>query len=238
MTSLLHLLRDSYTLDGRPPILIAQMEMEFSGLSSVALKALTSSNTAKNQQNFVSLATEVIRKDGCRPESPIMKVRTISQRQADEQSKGRSERAHRRARRSDDGLSDIEGFSSDRGDSSVVEDEGEGDENRDEDVNLRKHRRGPGDEEDYETPVKLDRPLKRPRFQDETEAEKEKKRVKWDRGLYSEIYLDEIEVRPKKHPKEDLIKKGCLAPTAKVCSFIIHFFPYTTNNIWIYRPFV
>lgn len=51
---------------------------------------------------------------------------------------------------------------------------------------------------------------------DESQEEiQEKKRVKWDRGLYSEIYLDEIEVKPKKRPKEDIIKKGCLASTAK-----------------------
>jgi len=63
------------------------------------------------------------------------------------------------------------------------------------------------------------RPLKRPRSGEKTEEYQEeiqgKKRVKWDRGLYSEIFLDEIEVKPKKRPKEDIIKKGCLAPTAK-----------------------
>lgn len=186
----------------------------FSGLSSVALKALTSSNTVKNQQNFVSLATEVIRKDGRRPESPVMKVRTISQRQADERAKGRSERAHRRARRSDDGMSDTEGFSSDRGDSSMME--GEGDFEEDVEDSPHKHRRGPGEEEDYETPARPDKPSKRPRFEDEKEDIQEKKRVKWDRGLYSEIYLDQIEVRSGKRPTEHIIKKGCLAPTAKV----------------------
>jgi hypothetical protein len=193
----------------------------FSGLSSVALKALTSSNTARNQLNFVSLATEVIRKDGCRPESPIMKVRTISQREAEEKSKGRSERAHRRARRSDEGLSDTDGFSSDRGDSSIVEEDGQwDDDDEDEEVRPYKHRRGPGDDEDYETPAKPERTLKRPRLGEEKEESQEeiqeKKRVKWDRGLYSEIYLDEIEIKPKKRPKEDIVKKGCLAPTAKV----------------------
>ena len=191
----------------------------FSGLSSVALKALTSSNTARNQLNFVNLATEVIRKDGRRPESPIMKVRTISQREAEAKSKGRSERAHRRARRSDDGMSDTDGFSSDRGDSSVVEEEGQWDEDEDELARAYKHRRGPGDEEDYETPAKLGRSLKRPKSGEgmESRETQEKKRVKWDRGLYSEIYLDEIEVKPKKCLKEDIVKKGCLAPTAKVC---------------------
>jgi hypothetical protein len=93
----------------------------------------------------------------------------------------------------------------------------EGEENFEEDDedSSRKHRRGPGEEEDYETPARPDKPLKRPRFEDEKEDVQEKKRVKWDRGLYSEIYLDQIEVRPGKRPTEHIIKKGCLAPTAK-----------------------
>jgi len=157
----------------------------------------------------------------------MMKVRTISQREAEEKAKGRSERAHRRAQRSDDGMSDTDGFSSDRGDSSIVE-EDLWDEDEAEEVRPYKHRRGPGDEEDYETPVKPERPLKRPRSSEKTEEYQEeiqgKKRVKWDRGLYSEIFLDEIEVKPKKRPKEDIIKKGCLAPTAKVTNPFLPFF--------------
>lgn len=230
--------------------LISRSEADgFSGLSSMALKALTSSNTTKNQQNFVSLATEIIRKDGRRPESPIMKVRTISQRQADEKAKGRSERAQRRAQRSDDGTSDTEGFSSDRGDSSMVEGEEEEwdeDDDKDDDDDIpRKHRRGPGDEEDYQTPAKPDRPLKRPRFGDEDvfdkeESEKEiqeKKRVKWDRGLYSEIYLDEIEVNPKKQLKEEVVKRGCLAPTAKVRGLLLSVLLNAINK-YLVRPSV
>jgi len=110
-------------------------------------------------------------------------------------------------------MSDTEGFSSDRGDSSMLE--GEGDLEEDDEGNPRKHRRGPGEEEEYETPAKPDKPLKRPRFEDVKEDIQGKKRVKWDRGLYSEIYLDEIEIRPGKRPTEHMIKKGCLAPTAK-----------------------
>jgi hypothetical protein len=125
-------------------------------------------------------------------------------------------------------MSDTDGFSSDRGDSSVAEGEGLWDEDEDEKVRPYKHRRGPGDEEDYETPAKLERSLKRPRLGGEKEESQEeiqeKKRVKWDRGLYSEIYLDEIEVKPKKRPKEDIVKKGCLAPTAKVCLWLAFLF--------------
>ncbi|KAE9400794.1 hypothetical protein BT96DRAFT_857078, partial [Gymnopus androsaceus JB14] len=85
--------------------------------------------------------------------------------------------------------------------------------------NSRKHVWGPGDEEDYETPL---RPMKRLRIDDvaddqgQAEAEAEEKRVKWDRGLYSQIYLDEIQPRST-HARiaQESIKKGCLAPTAK-----------------------
>ena len=203
----------------KPPVSNRSEADGFSGLSAVALKALTSSNTTRNQQNFVSLATEVIRKDGYRPESPIMKVRTISQREAEEKARGRSERAHRRSKRSDDGISDLEGFSGDIGDSSMIEVESDED---DFDAQGQKHRRGAGDEEDYETPARPTRALKRPRFIEESEESEidiqEKKRVKWDRGLYSEVYLDEIEVNPRRPSKAGTTKKGCLAPTAKVCS--------------------
>ena len=202
----------------KPPVSNRSEADGFSGLSAVALKALTSSNTTRNQQNFVSLATEVIRRDGCRPESPIMKVRTISQREAEEKARGRSERAHRRSQRSEDGMSDLEGFSSDIGDSSMIEVESDED---DFDVQSQKHRRGAGDDEDYETPARPTRALKRPRFVEDSEESEndiqEKKRVKWDRGLYSEVYLDEIEVNPRK-PSKETTKKGCLAPTAKVCN--------------------
>ncbi|KAF7966116.1 hypothetical protein HWV62_39976 [Athelia sp. TMB] len=192
----------------------SRMDDGFAGLTAVALKALTSSNTTRNQHNFVSLATEVVRKDGNRPESPMVKIRTISQREEEERVKGRAERAQRRARKSDGGL-DEEEDGSDRGDSSNL---GDGDWVEVEPAWGAGYRRGPGDEEDYKSPARPEPPLKRPRFNDEAdEADDllEKKRVKWDRGLYSEIYLDEIEVNPNNWRKDVVIKKGCLAPHAK-----------------------
>ncbi|KLO18604.1 hypothetical protein SCHPADRAFT_819561 [Schizopora paradoxa] len=42
-----------------------------------------------------------------------------------------------------------------------------------------KHRRGPGEEEDYESPVRPE--------------QNGGKRVKWDFGLHTEVYVDEIE---------------------------------------------
>ncbi|KZP12006.1 hypothetical protein FIBSPDRAFT_755820 [Athelia psychrophila] len=186
----------------------------FAGLTAVALKTLTSSNTTRNQHNFVSLATEIVRKDGLRPDSPMVKIRTITQREEEEKVKGRAERAQRRARKSEGGIDDGDDAGSDKGDSSMLDD-GDWEE---EIAWSGGHRRGPGDEEDYKTPARPEPPLKRPRFNDDAddaEENLERKRVKWDRGLYSEIYLDEIEVNPNNRSKTVVIKKGCLAPNAK-----------------------
>ncbi|KAJ7109355.1 hypothetical protein C8R44DRAFT_884402 [Mycena epipterygia] len=182
----------------------------FAGMTAVALKALTSSNTTKNQKYLAAkLETEVVRKEGARPESPAVKIRTIAQREQEEKNTQRKTRAARRARRSDEGLSEMEGLS-DEGDSvDIYSDYMDS-------SPLRRHRRGPGDDEDYETP-KVDRPTKRARSDSENgeEGPAEKKRVKWHRGLSTAVFLEDVEPRPKARPKENIIKKGCLAPTAK-----------------------
>ncbi|KAJ7449789.1 hypothetical protein FB451DRAFT_1052753 [Mycena latifolia] len=180
----------------------------FAGMTAVALKALTSSNTTKNQKYLAArLETEVVRKEGTRPESPAVKIRTIAQREQEEKSTQRKARAVRRARRSDDGLSETDGLS-DAGDSSAMDDM--------DSSPVRRHRRGPGDEEDYETP-KVGRPAKRARSGSASgeEGQAEKKRVKWHRGLSTTVFLDEVEPRTRARPKENVVKKGCLAPTAK-----------------------
>ena len=77
------------------------------------------------------------------------------------------------------------------------------------------HMRAPGDEEDYETPQ---RPLKRCKFEEDGEDEEEpdnSRRVKWDKGLQTTVYLDDTPPHPRR-PKDDVIKKGCLASSAKV----------------------
>ncbi|KAJ7582733.1 hypothetical protein C8J56DRAFT_228694 [Mycena floridula] len=181
----------------------------FSSMSAVALRTLTNSNTVKNQTYHTALLqTKVIRKDGERPESPVMKIKTVTQRQMDEKGEQRKQRAERRAKRastsgdlSDSGLDEIWG--SDDIDSSP----------------LRGLKRGPGDDEEYMTPRC---PPKRPRLdgeatETETEAEADnKKRVRWDHGLSTAVFLHEVQMRPYVRPKEVFIKKGCLAPTAKV----------------------
>lgn len=209
----------------------------FSGMSAVALKALTSSNTAKNQKYLAAkLETEVIRKEGARPDSPMVKVRTVSQREKEEKSKQRKERAERRARRIEDGsgsLSDTD-RQSDHEDSSLIADDWDGSQC---DLYPRKHRRGPGDDEDYETPEKWDRPTKRPKFSDgEAEREGKKKQVKWDRGLSTMIYLDEVQLGARSYQNQDIIKKGCLTQTAKVSSNA-EFSCLTCNQFYTDTPF-
>ena len=199
----------------------ARLETDtFSGMSAVALKALTSSNTTKNQKYIAAkLETEVIRKEGARPDSPTVKVKTILQRQEEEKAQQRKERAERRARRSDDGsgFSDFDGQTY-RGESGTgMESDWDQDEQDEQDDCLMdplpKHRRGPGDEEDYETPDKSERPTKRPRPDEEAVADK--KRVKWDRGLSTAIFVDDVQPRTRSRPNKDIIMKGCLAKTAK-----------------------
>ncbi|KAF7363426.1 C3H1-type domain-containing protein [Mycena sanguinolenta] len=179
----------------------------FAGMTAVALKALTSSNTTKNQKYLAAkLETEVIRKEGARPESPGVKIRTIAQREQDEKGMRRRERAARRARRTDgDGLSENDGMS-DAGDESSMDDM--------DSSPLRRHRWGPGDEEEYQTPQVNGAKRGRAGSVSE-EGQVEKKRVKWDRGLSTAVFLDEVEPRLKTRPMESTVKKGCLAPTAK-----------------------
>ncbi|EGO18585.1 hypothetical protein SERLADRAFT_480710 [Serpula lacrymans var. lacrymans S7.9] len=186
----------------------------FQGMSAVALKALTSSNTTKNQHFSVKLETKVVRKEGIRPESPTMKARTILQKQREEKDKQRKDRAARRARRSEDGpeLGDADAVT-ESGDRSAME--SDDDENSDR-ARLGKHRRGPGDEEDYETPERISRPVKRLKCVDgEGQVEVQKKQVKWDRGLSTTIYLDELHPKPKTPSMNRSTRKGCLTPAVK-----------------------
>jgi hypothetical protein len=187
----------------------------FLGMSAVALKALTSLNTLRNQKYLAAkLETEVVRRPGDRPESPAVKLKPTLQRQRDAKGKERKERADRRAVRGDgrngEGQSDTD-RQSDVDDSSAADFDSDWDDQSSSPLRKR-HKRAPGDEEDYETPL-------RPRAgeEDEDEATEEKRRVKWDRGLFTTIYLDEVTVGARRPPKENITAKGCLAATAKVC---------------------
>ncbi|OCB84293.1 hypothetical protein A7U60_g8973 [Sanghuangporus baumii] len=147
--------------------------------NGLALKTLTNNNTTRNQNYHAQLEMHIVRKAGeQRPESPTMKLRTITEKQKEDQDKMRAERARRRRGESD--ASELEGHAG---------------------AQPSKHRRGPGDEEDYETPVRRN---------------DGRKAVKWDRGLEVSVFLDEIEVHPKKYRAREgasAPRKGCLVPT-------------------------
>ena len=196
----------------------------FSGMSAVALRALTSSNTTKNQTYWTAkLETEVVRKEGVRPESPTVKVKTIMQRREEEKARQRQERAERRARRSDDGFEfdDTAGILHNV-DAVMADAASDSDDGVDYTMGtLLKHRRGPGDEEDYESPDRAERPSKRSRSGEE-EFEEEKKRVKWDRALSTAVYVDDVKPRTRAHPRTDFVVKGCLATTAKASQRLLN----------------
>jgi hypothetical protein len=186
-------------------------ESTFSSMSAVALKALTTSNTTKNQHNLVAvLETEVIRKPGKRPGSPTTSVQTIEEKRRLEQGKGRRERAERRARRSSEPLEDSSLISDDE-ESLLLGPDGQ----------PLRHRRGPGDDEDYETPERIERPEKRMRIHDAggNGEEVETKTVRWDRGLYTTIYFDDLPLQSRTRDVQQTpatCTRGVLAGSAKV----------------------
>lgn len=168
--------------------------------NGLALKALTNNNTTRNQHYYTELETHVIRKPGDRPESPTMKLRTILEKQKEEQDVMRAERARRRR-------------GPDASDDSV-----DIDMNASFELHPLKHRRGPGDEEDYETPVR---------------PSNGRKTVKWDRGLEVSVFLDEIEVQPGRHRDAEAAMgtlKGCLTvfPNVSLCELIFVAFTHQT----------
>lgn len=191
-------------------------EGTFSSMSALALKALTTTNTAKNQHNLVAvLEKEIIRKPGNRPESPTTRVKTIEEKRKLEQEQGRRERAERRARRG----------SEPREDSSLTSDDEEslplGPDGR-----PTRHRLGPGDEEDYETPERIGRPGKRVRIHETEEPGEEvaAKSVRWDRGLYTTIYFDDLPLQSHASEKPQApttSTRGALAGSAKVTAHIL-----------------
>lgn len=196
---------------------VTQFDDVFSGMSITALKELTMTNTEKNQRYAAAkLETEVVRKEGPRPESPAVKIRTIVQRQQEDKERQRAERAKRRARRSgndDCSISDIEA-SSDVGYSSPAEHI----EDMEMDTNFgpHKHRRGAGDDEDYETPERPFLDFRVRLFDDGCGERQLDRRVKWDRGLFSLAYLDEVKLGSRQNLKENRTLKSILAPAAKV----------------------
>ncbi|KAK7693567.1 hypothetical protein QCA50_003136 [Cerrena zonata] len=197
----------------------ANFEPTIFGITASALRSITSANTQRNQDYVVKLETEVVRVDGKRPDSPTTKVKTSLERQKEERVMQRSQRAERRARRSGDPDATADSIA----DTTVdTIDLGEGDIDavnmdieQDVDGMPVKHRRGPGDEEDYETPARPERVIKRGRMEEQQGDEMNEKRVKWDRGLATTVYLDDGLPNPSRKHREEFMKRGCLAPTAK-----------------------
>lgn len=180
-----------------------------SGMSALALKTLTITNTSKNQKQVAELQTEVVRKDGKRPDSPTTRVRSALEQQKEVRDQQRRERAERRAKRSSTEVDDTnEDGSIDTEDNSMnnVDDDASG--------NPLKHRRGPGDEEDYVTPERPARPSKKGRMDDD--VENDDRHVRWDRGLTTTVFFDGSPPKPR-HNRGIAALKGCLAPNAKVC---------------------
>lgn len=175
----------------------------FAGLSIAALKNLTTDNTAKNQKVASLLETEIVRREGKRPESPAVKLRTVAEKALEEKTKKREERAQRRAKRSDSG----EFEQPDANDLTLEE--------------ADRHRRGAGDEEDYKTPERPVQPLKPLEAGGPEEIELaavKERRVQWDRFLFTAVFIDEIPEKRLRHPDQNL-GKGCLSQAAKVHDF-------------------
>ena len=146
------------------------------------------------------LETEIVRKEGNRPESPAVKLRTVAEKEMEEKTKQRKERAQRRAKRSDGGELEPPDTSY-----LALEDDG-------------RHRRGAGEEEDYTTPERPMRQSKRLEVDGSEEVEiatAKERRVQWDRLLFTSVYMDEIPDRRSQTPDQKL-GKGCLSQAAKV----------------------
>ncbi|KAK1232230.1 hypothetical protein PQX77_004604 [Marasmius sp. AFHP31] len=200
----------------KPPVI--QGTGPFSGMTAGDLRQLTSTNTTRNQQYMTALLEmEVIRREGPRPESPGIRAKTVSQKEEEEKEREKHARAERRANRSkrrsgehmDDNM---------EGSEKADPDEDEDDEAWDQlnsSPSVRRHRRGAGEDEEYVTP-KRPKKLKVDENGDtemESEDAEEKKRVKWDQGLFTEVFLDDIQ--PRSRQGVGIAAKGCLAVTAK-----------------------
>ncbi|KAJ8520401.1 hypothetical protein ONZ45_g2790 [Pleurotus djamor] len=167
-------------------------EEGFAGMSATALKNLTSNNTARNQvYSTVTLETEVIRKDGSRPDSPVVKVKTVSEREQEDRGQMRRARAERRAKRhmlvDGEGSADVTPQSPPSSPSPGAR---ESLDSVDVEVNLNDN-------------VVNDLPMNGRRG------------VKWRPSLTRFVILDDIKPGSRARANENAIKKGCLAPKAK-----------------------
>jgi len=180
---------------------------------AATLRQLTNKNTERNQMYAFSVVeTQVVLKEGKRPPSPTTRVKTIleKRKQAEDVGKARGERAARRAERRESGS--LDGASEASG-SAAASENGNSDSDN-EGTPVKKHPRGPGEEGDYETPI---RRRKRAREEDSgSESEdaamgRAKKRVKWDKELQQRFEFVE-------DGNLDNVRKGAQAARTKPAS--------------------
>ncbi|KAF9500886.1 hypothetical protein BDN71DRAFT_1439764 [Pleurotus eryngii] len=162
------------------------------GLSTAALRTLTTNNTARNQEYLtVKLETQVIRKEGSRPESPVVKIKTVAERQQEQRGHQRQQRAlRRRAHRI--------GSPIDESDESlpVITTSADGT-GSPEDCSYS--------EDDSDT---AGRPVKRTKGA-------EGRRVRWRKSLTKFANLDDIQPGTRSRSQANALGKGCLASKAK-----------------------
>jgi len=102
-------------------------------LNPKMLATLTNKNTQRNQQPFNMLDVQVVKMDCPRPPSPSSKVRSALDKEKEDVLKAREDRAKRRGQsKSEDDENEVESAPT-----------------------SRKHARGAGDDEDYETPKRI-----------------------------------------------------------------------------------
>ena len=180
---------------------------------AATLRQLTNKHTERNQVYVFSVVeTQVVLKEGKRPPSPTTRVKTVleKRKQGEEIGKARGERAARRAERREGGSLDGASETS----RSAATDENGNSESDSEGPPARKHLRGPGEEEDYETPI---RRTKRAREDDsgndseDAARGRSKKRVKWDKELQQRFEFVE-------DGNLDNVRKGAQAARTKPVS--------------------
>lgn len=135
------------------------------------LQWLTSHNTQRNQESVVELEHQTIRKFCNRPPSPSSRFR-IDAKKSHEEREARAERRQRRDRSNNCLVPDVETIASCSN------------------VTNHRHVRAPGDDDDYETPIKAPKPS-------QLHPGGVTKMVKWNRDLIATSECSEQQSRPK-----------------------------------------
>ena len=176
---------------------------------AASLRQLTNKHTEHNQvYAFSVVETQVILKEGKRPPSPTTRVKTMLEKRKQDESgdKARGERAARRAERREGGS--LDGVSEASGSAAASE---IGNFEDDEESPAKKHPRGPGEEEDYETPMRRTKRAREEDSESDSDAGRGKKRVKWDKELQQRFEFVE-------DGNLDNVRKGAQAARTKPAS--------------------